>query len=125
MRLPSLKGLFERRHRETSSSSGVAGTPAAPVVKIDAELAELIPQYLSNRWADLAFARQLLKNGDYVLLSRMAHRIKDGATSHGFTGLGDIAQTLEAAAEQSDPNAARAQLEAFDTFLRSVRIDYV
>ena len=97
----------------------------APIVEVDAELADLIPQYLSNRWSDLAFARQLLGNGDYYLLSRMAHRIRGSAASYGFGGLGEIARALEAAADQKDAAEVDAQLEAYDAFLRSVRIDYV
>lgn len=98
---------------------------AAPTVEVDAELADLIPQYLSNRWSDLAFARQLLAKGDFYLLSRMAHRIRGSAASYGFSRLGDIAQALESAAEQQDAAKADAQLEAYDAFLRSVRIDYI
>jgi len=98
---------------------------AAPVVEVDAELADLIPQYLSNRWSDLAFARQLLANGDFHLLSRMAHRVRGSAASYGFGRLGEIANALEEAADREDANAVATQLDAYDAFLRSVRIDYI
>lgn len=98
---------------------------AAPTVEVDAELADLIPQYVSNRWSDLAFARQLLGNGDFYLLSRMAHRIRGSAASYGFSRLGEIASMLEEAADREDAAAVDAQLEAYDAFLRSVRIDYI
>ena len=98
---------------------------AAPIVEVDAELADLIPQYLSNRWSDLASARQLQGNSDFHLLSRMAHRIRGSAASYGFGRLGEISQALEAAAEKQDPAAVDAALEDYDAFLRSVRIDYV
>ena len=95
------------------------------LVEIDAELADLVPTYLSNRWADLAFARQLLANGDFQLLGAMAHRIKGSAASYGFVGLGRIAYELEQAAGERDGAAADARLEAYDAFLRAVRIEYV
>lgn len=98
---------------------------AAPIVEVDADLADLIPQYLNNRWADLKFARQLLANGDYFLLSRMAHRIRGSAASYGFSGLGGIAEALEDAAGRQDHAAVSRQLDAFDTFMRSVRIEYI
>lgn len=98
---------------------------AAPVVEVDADLADLIPQYLDNRWADLKFARQLLGNNDFFLLSRMAHRIRGSAASYGFGGLGLIAEALETAANQQDRDEAEGQLDAFDAFLRSVRIEYI
>jgi len=125
MRMPTLKGWLEACFGDTSKSGEPSMNTAAPTVEVDAELADLIPQYLSNRWSDLAFARQLLAKGDFYLLSRMAHRIRGSAASYGFSRLGDIAQALESAAEQQDAAKADAQLEAYDAFLRSVRIDYI
>ena len=98
---------------------------SAPVVEVDADLADLIPQYISNRWADLAFARQLLAKGDFELLARMAHRIRGSAASYGFTGLGDIAATLETAAEQEDARMSDDAFAQYEAFLRAVRIDYI
>jgi HPt (histidine-containing phosphotransfer) domain-containing protein len=96
-----------------------------PVVQVDADLADLIPQYLNNRWADLRFARQLLSNGDYFLLSRMAHRVRGSAASYGFNELGTIAEVLEAVSDAQDHSAVAAQLDAFEAFLGSVRIQYI
>ena len=98
---------------------------AAPVVEVDVELADLIPQYISNRWADLAFARQLLDKKDFELLARMAHRIKGSAASYGFGGLGDISATLETAAAQEDVEACAVALKRYDAYLRAVRIEYI
>lgn len=96
-----------------------------PIVRIDAELADLIPQYLSNRWADLGFARRLLADREYYLLCGMAHRIKGNAASFGFAQLGLIAQRIEMAAESQDPTAIDGALEDYDEFMRSVKIEYV
>lgn len=125
MRMPSLKGWLELCFGQRTKAGIIPMKAAAPVVEVDAELADLIPQYLSNRWSDLAFARQLLANGDFYLLSRMAHRIRGSAASYGFARLGEIAHALEAAAEQQNAASVDAELEAYDAFLRSVRIDYV
>lgn len=97
----------------------------APVVEIDADLADLIPQYLENRWADLRFARQLLLKRDFPMLARTAHRVRGSAASYGFSGLGAVAEALETAARDKDLGAAQAQLDAFEAFLRAVRIEYV
>ena len=94
-------------------------------VKVDAELADLIPQYLSNRWADLGFARRLLADREFFLLSGMAHRIKGNAASFGFDELGEIAQIVEQAAESNDPMAIDSALEAYDAFMRNLQIEYV
>lgn len=125
MWMSSLRSLLVLRFANPISSIKAEKKAAEPVVRIEAELAELIPQYIANRWADLSFARQLLVNSDFQLLSRMARRVRDGATSYGFTGLCVIAQGLENAAEQRDAAAVNVQLECYDAFLRSVRIEYI
>ena len=96
-----------------------------PVVEVDADLADLIPQYLSNRWADLDIARRLLCEGNYASLSHMAHKIRGSAAGYGFVRLGEIARAIETSAEQEDGSDVSAQLAAYDAYLRSIRIEYV
>lgn len=97
----------------------------APHVTVSADLADLIPRYLSNRHADLEFARQLLADDDFFMLAGMAHRIRGSASSYGFNGLGDIAGAIEMAAEKRDAAAVDAELRALEAFLQSVQIAYV
>lgn len=99
--------------------------PAPPVVFVEADLADLIPSYLSHRWADLAMAHKLVQAKDYERLARMGHRIRGSASPYGFGELGAIAQALEQAAGQRDLSAVMSELGRFDHFLRSVRIEYV
>ncbi len=94
-------------------------------VTVSADLADLVPRYLTNRRDDLAFARQLLGNRDYFMLAGMAHRIRGSASSYGFNGLGDIAEAIEAAAEAHDDAALEAQLSALEHFLDAVEVAYV
>lgn len=98
---------------------------ASPVVFVEADLADLIPSYLSHRWADLAMAHKLLQAGDYERLARMGHRIRGSASPYGFGPLGEIAEALEEAANRGDRPAVMSQLHRFDSFLRTVRIEYV
>ena len=123
--MPILKGWLEARRKESDKNGGPAMETSAPVVEVDADLADLIPQYIENRWADLAFARQLLGKGDFQLLARMAHRIRGSAASYGFTGLGDISARLETAAEQEDARRSDEALAQYEGFLRAVRIEYI
>mgnify|MGYP001579461495 FL=1 len=93
-----------------------------PVVEVEAELADLIPRYLSNRRADLHAAREMLENDDFRAIARLAHRVRGSAASYGFGQLGDIVGRLELAADQEDAAAIGAQLAAYADFLRCVRI---
>ena len=77
-----------------SAPEAVRMQDVTPVVEIEAELADLIPQYLSNRRADLHAAQDMLVEGDFRAIARLAHRIRGSAASYGFGQLGDIAFSL-------------------------------
>jgi len=95
------------------------------IVAVDAELADLIPRYLANRQADLCFAREMLEQGDYVLIAALAHRLKGNAASYGFVGLSEIALALEKAANGRDTDGVVCQLAAYQAFLATLHIEYV
>ncbi len=96
-----------------------------PRVTVSADLADLVPRYLNNRHTDLTFARQLLEGREFFVLAGMAHRIRGSASSYGFSGLGDIATEIEAAAEAGDAAAIETQLRALEHFLNEVEVAYV
>jgi HPt (histidine-containing phosphotransfer) domain-containing protein len=98
---------------------------ANPIADIDAELADLMPRYLSNRWSDLANARHLLQRKDVPAIARIAHRIHGTAASYGFPRLGDIALAIENAARREDFDGVTEALADYDHFLRTVCIRYV
>lgn len=97
----------------------------SPRVMVSADLADLVPRYLNNRHTDLAFARQLLADREFVLLAGMAHRIRGSASSYGFSALGDIATAIEAAAEVQDAREIETQLRALERFLGAVKVAYI
>jgi HPt (histidine-containing phosphotransfer) domain-containing protein len=107
------------------SMSEKSSRDAAMTVEIDAELADLVPRYLSNRRADLHFARELRDGGDFVMICALAHRIKGTAASYGFVQLGGIAAALEQAAALRDMRGVDDQLDAYDAYLHAVRIEYI
>ena len=123
--MSTLKDWLTARRTAGSGRGELAMETGEPVVEVDADLADLIPQYLDNRWSDLKFARQLLAKGDFTLLARMGHRIRGSAASYGFAGLGQISKMLEDAAQLKDPQATGEALARYEAFLRTVRIEYI
>jgi HPt (histidine-containing phosphotransfer) domain-containing protein len=94
-------------------------------VAIDAQLADLVPRYLNNRWSDLALGKSLLKAREFEQLARLGHRIHGSASSFGFTGLGDIADDLQQAAFDTAPEAVERSLVKFEQYLQAIKIRYV
>ena len=97
----------------------------APVAEIDAELADLVPRYLNNRWSDLALGKSLLAEHDFEQIAKLAHRIHGSARSYGFDGLGEIATRLQQAAFATDGQSVAQLLSLYDQYLRNVRIRYL
>ena len=97
----------------------------APVAEIDAELADLVPRYLNNRWSDLALGKSLLARRDFEQIARLAHRIHGSASSYGFNGLGEIAARLQQAALAADGESVEQLLRHYDHYMRNVEIRYL
>lgn len=95
------------------------------VVQVDAELADLMPQYLSNRWVDLREMRRCQAEQRLRDIGAIAHRIRGTAASYGFVGLGEIASELEQAAGRSDDCVIDRVLDDYDRYMRTVVITYV
>ena len=95
---------------------------ACPVARVDAELADLVPRYLNNRWSDLALGKSLLEGRDFAQLARMGHRIHGSARSFGFDGLGEIATKMQQAAIDSDVARLEQVLSRFEEYLRNVQV---
>ncbi len=80
---------------------------ATPIlVRADPDIADLVPQYLHRRRAELGDLHAALQAADTVTLQRMAHRIKGTAAGYGCVELGDLATELDAAARSGDLRAA-------------------
>ncbi|MFS4458672.1 Hpt domain-containing protein [Bdellovibrio sp. HCB2-146] len=72
-------------------------------VEVDADLQDLIPQFLENRKKDLEVLQGLVEKNDLDALAQLAHKIKGAAAGYGFVKLSDYASQMEAASKRKDP----------------------
>lgn len=94
-------------------------------VTIDADLRELIPQYLANRETDLGKLHTATLAAEWKAIEVIAHRIAGSAGGYGFDDLGQIALRMEAAAKAADAAHVRAETEAMIDYLRGIEVEYV
>lgn len=93
-------------------------------VAFDSELLiELIDLYFSERSKQSVEMAQALASGDYDLLSRVAHTIKGSLGSLHATSSRMTAQALEVAARDSDAEACRDLLPAFEVKLDLLQVE--
>jgi HPt (histidine-containing phosphotransfer) domain-containing protein len=91
------------------------------LVQADPEIADLVPQYLARRRAELPMLQAALQAADVGALQRAGHRIKGSAAGYGCAPLGELAAQLDAAARANDLRAAeRAVREIADWISRAV-----
>lgn len=95
------------------------------VVCVDADLAELIDEYLAHRSDDARAIPGELATGDYPGIWRRGHNMKGVGSAYGFDYLSDLGAALEAAAQHRDGGVARRCAEALADYLArlDVRVD--
>ena len=94
------------------------------IVTIEADLEDLIPDYLENRRQDCQAVLQGLKNGDYEGIRVLGHTMKGTGGGYGFDAITDMGQALEEAAKQPDPAAIRSVVSQLEHYLQAIEIVY-
>ncbi len=93
-------------------------------VRIDPDLADLIPGYLENRRRDVDVVRGALDQRDYDLIRSVGHKMKGSGGGYGFDPITRIGAVLEAAAVKADPDRIREALRDLSDYLERIDITY-
>jgi two-component system sensor histidine kinase/response regulator len=93
-------------------------------IQVDADLRDLVPDFLAHKRADIGTIRAAIDLADYKTLSRIAHKMKGEGGSYGFDAVTTMGAVLEQAALKQDLIAARLTLEEFSAYLDSVDVVY-
>lgn len=95
------------------------------IIKVDADLAGLIPAYLQNRRDDLARIPVLLEAGDLDALRVIGHKMRGSGGGFGLDFLTEVGTRMETSAKAGDKAALAAQAAELKDFLESVEIQFV
>ena len=90
-------------------------------VDIDADLADLVPGYLSNRRADIERVRRGLAEADWAGIERLAHGLKGSGGGYGFDPISVIGAEMERAARVRDPDEVSRLVNILEDYLARVR----
>lgn len=94
------------------------------IVTIDADLEDLIPDYLENRRQDCQRVVQRLENGDYEGIRVIGHTMKGTGGGYGFDAITEMGKALEEAAKQQDTEAIRLAVSQLEHYLQAIEIVY-
>jgi len=96
------------------------------IIKIDPDLADLIPGFLGNRARDVESIRSLLESEDFDAIRVLGHSMKGAGGGYGFDRITEIGGTIETAAVNGDAAAiASANEELADYLARVEPVDDV
>jgi HPt (histidine-containing phosphotransfer) domain-containing protein len=91
-------------------------------VTIDPQIKGLVPRFLENTRKKAAMLTEALTRGDWVEIRSLGHQLKGSGGVYGFDRITEIGQALEQAAEASDADGIRRQVEALVYYLDHVEI---
>lgn len=94
-------------------------------VEIDADLQDLVPQFVENRKKDLDSFDLLIQNNDLVALGQLAHKVKGAAAGYGFLQLSQLAADMEKAVKDSDQKVLPEILKKMRDHFLNIDIHYV
>ena len=92
------------------------------LIKIDAEIAELIPNYitsLQNTYQNLIHA---LKENDLETCNRLGHNLKGSGASYGFNFISEIGSYIEIASKNKQINIIESNLSELIKYLNNLEV---
>ncbi len=94
------------------------------MVKVDPDLAEIIPGFLENRRTDIRQIQAALKQRDYEGIKRLGHIMKGAGGGYGFDVITEIGAGLEEKAEKKDEDSIRKGIDRLALYLDQVEVIY-
>lgn len=92
------------------------------VVRVDADLEDLIPGYLQNRRQDVDSILQALEKRDFETIRVLGHTMKGTGGGYGFDTITEVGSGLEEAAKEADLPSIRQQAAALFAYLQAMEV---
>jgi HPt (histidine-containing phosphotransfer) domain-containing protein len=92
------------------------------LVKVDPEIADLIPGFLKNREKDIKTMESCLKDGNFEQIERTGHSMKGSGAGYGFDGISEIGSFIEIAGKGKDTEKIKKGIEDLKSYLNRIEI---
>jgi HPt (histidine-containing phosphotransfer) domain-containing protein len=94
------------------------------IVKIDPELADLIPQFMENTRKDIRTIVDALSDHDLETIRRIGHSMKSYGSGYGFDDISKTGRAIEGAALSNNLSAVNACVNVLTNYLDHVKVIY-
>jgi HPt (histidine-containing phosphotransfer) domain-containing protein len=92
------------------------------IIKVDPEIADLIPGFLQNREKDINIMESSLTAQNFEQIERLGHSMKGSGAGYGFDGISEIGKVIEMAAKEKDIEKIRKGIEDLRDYLGRVEL---
>jgi HPt (histidine-containing phosphotransfer) domain-containing protein len=92
------------------------------IIAVDAQIAALVPRFLSNRAADVDKIRAALAGGNFEAIRAAAHGMKGAGGGYGFPEISRLGTAIEESARQRDAAAIGALVASLELYLARIEI---
>src|SRR4030042_1573665 len=90
------------------------------IVRVDPDIADLIPGFLENRRKDIKTMGEAVIQGDFETIQTLGHSMKGAGGSYGFDAITDIGNSLEHAAMAKDSGGTKKSVQELAIYLARV-----
>ena len=94
------------------------------IIKIDADLEDLIPGFLKNRADDLTKLQAALAEQNYQTLQSIGHSLKGVGGGYGFTEMSEIGASIESAAKVQGLDELNGLVERYGQYLDAIEVEF-
>jgi HPt (histidine-containing phosphotransfer) domain-containing protein len=92
------------------------------IVRVDPDIADLIPGFLQNREKDIRDMESCLTTQNFEHIERLGHSMKGSGAGYGFDGISEIGRLIELAAKERNLENIRKGIEDLKDYLGRVEI---
>lgn len=99
--------------------------PGRIVVRVNAEIEDLVPGFLDNRRRDVGRILQALRTGDFEAVRILSHSMKGAGGGYGFDAISEIGAAMELGARARNAPEVELWLADLRDYLDRVEVVYV
>ena len=94
------------------------------IVYVDADLEELVPEFIENRYEDIEKINECLDSNEIDEIQRLGHSMKGSGGGYGFHEITDLGGELEQAAVRGDKDKIDELNKKLAQYLKVVKVVY-
>jgi PAS domain S-box-containing protein len=106
-----------------AARDGAAGTVSEKIlVRADARLRAVIPEYLESRRVDLRTMLEALERSDHETIRELGHKMHGSGSGYGFPRITEIGAAIESAAREHRADEIRWRVKELSSYLDQVQV---